>query len=224
MTAGVLCFRLCDRDLDCSDCPLDRALRNQPRPAAAPAVTEDPVSPDRPGRIFLHPGHLWVRLKPGGEIEVGLDELAARLVAPVHEVRGPAAGDEIAGAIAAVTLVTGRGTIALPAPFDGVVTRTNPALAERPALVTDSPWDEGWLFRGVSPDPMAAVAGLMRGDDVAEWLACEAARARDLLDVALAGTETEPPERREEAMSVLPPRVAGLIISKILDCTVRFNR
>jgi glycine cleavage system H protein len=224
MTGGVLSFRLCDRSLECGDCPLDLALRNAPMPATVPAETEPEAEFPVPERIFLHPAHLWVRLRPGGEMEVGVDDLARRLLSPVREVRLPEEGDEITAALPAVTVGTDHGLVALPAPFDGVVVRANPALAGNPELLSESPYEKGWLFRGVSPDPMAALAGLLRGEGAASYVACEAGRARDLLDVALANDPAGRPERCEEAMASLPPRVVACLIEKLLHGSVRFTR
>jgi len=224
MTAGVLTFRLCDRALECGDCPLDLALRNASVPPADPEAV--PVKPEFavPERVFLHPCHLWVRIRPGGELEVGIDDLARRLLAPIREVRLPEEGEDVTGGLPAVTLAIGPGSVSLPAPFDGVIVRSNPALVERPTLLTEAPYGEGWIFRGVSPDPMSALAGLLRGDEAADYVSCEAGRARDLLDIAMAGTDAERPERCEDALAALPPRVAGRIIEKLLHCSVRFAR
>jgi len=224
MTAGVLSFRLCDRNLECTECPLDLALRNAPAPK--PVAEELPAGPQIkvPERVFLHPGHLWVRLRPGGEMEVGIDDLARRVLAPVTEVRLPADGDEVTGGLPAVTLVTRCGAVSVPAPFTGVVARLNPALTDRPSLLTESPYEAGWLFRLVSPDPMAALAGLLAGDEAADYLSCEAARARDMLDIAFADRTTDRPTRCEDAILMLPPRVAGRLIEKLLHCSVRIAR
>ena len=82
MTACVLSFRLCDRDLECADCPLDLALRNAPMPTPSADEIAGPPDPRVPQRVFLHPGHMWVRLRPGGEIfiiDFPKDSLAQRL-------------------------------------------------------------------------------------------------------------------------------------------------
>ncbi|MEN8151646.1 MAG: hypothetical protein ABFS86_17655 [Planctomycetota bacterium] len=44
MAAGVLTFRLCDRDLECGDCPLDRAIRNEPQPETTTRSSEGPAA------------------------------------------------------------------------------------------------------------------------------------------------------------------------------------
>ena len=45
MGAGLLRYRLCDREYDCEHCPLDAALRGAPAPPPAPV-----------GTAGLHPG------------------------------------------------------------------------------------------------------------------------------------------------------------------------
>jgi hypothetical protein len=48
MSAGLIAFKLCDREGECEGCPFDRAMRQPHRRMPTPACTADrrqPVSP-----------------------------------------------------------------------------------------------------------------------------------------------------------------------------------
>jgi glycine cleavage system H protein len=224
MTGGVLAWRLCDRGLDCASCPLDHAIRNTKVPA--PRAEPEPKAAEFaiPERLFVHPGHLWVRLRPGGEMEVGVDALAGRLLGRVRDIRLPLEGDELSGGLPAVSFALPSVAVDLPAPFDGVVVRSNGALSDRPTLIGESPYEDGWLFRGVAPDPMAALAGLLRGEEASAWLECEGARARDLVEIAALALDADEGGSIEDRFSSLPSRVAGHVLSRLLQCSVRSIR
>jgi glycine cleavage system H lipoate-binding protein len=233
MTAGVLNFRLCDRDLECSACPLDRAIRNTPEPMDAPEAPEPTRATASgcvlPRSLFIHGSHLWVRLRAGGEMEVGIDDLARRLIGRARGFRLPVEGEELTEGLPAFEAVTGIGSVGFPSPIDGVVVRANPALADRPELAHESAYEAGWIFRGVAPDPMAALAGLTRDEPAQTLLERDCRRVRDFVDIANCfedpAVTTLPDGGRlaDSPLTNLPAAVARRILAKILNCTVRFT-
>lgn len=227
MTAGLLGYRLCDRELDCANCPLDRALRNLPEPGAdRPERTSGPVAGGVavPDDLFFHPGHTWVRVRPGGELEVGLDDLARRLLAPVLGVRLPGRGEPLAADRPAFTVRTRGGETPVAAPFEGVVTRVNARLEREPGLVSRAPFADGWILRAIPENPARALAGLVEGREAERWAEAESMLVRDLLDVAMADREAGPvgatlPDGGALADSLLTgvaPEAAKRILARVL--------
>lgn len=147
MTAGLLSYRLCDRDFDCERCPLDAALRGEPLPAGEgepPPVATPVVFP--PDRRYTS-GHLWLQGggATGAAVRVGLDGLAAALLGPPRAVRlRPDA--EIAEGEPLCELELAAGVAALGAPVVCRSPRLNPALASTPGLAALSPYGDGWLL------------------------------------------------------------------------------
>ncbi|MGA8303964.1 MAG: sulfurtransferase TusA family protein [Thermoplasmata archaeon] len=70
-----------------------------------------------------------------------------------------------------------RFTGAVRLPVDGVVVERNPAIVDRPRLLNDAPYDDGWVVRIRATDGGAAPPGLETADAIAERLA-ERIRAR----------------------------------------------
>ena len=191
MTAGMLGYRLCDREFDCARCPLDRALRNLPEPDRTAAEKTVPVAggTEVPDDLFYHPGHTWVRVRPGGELEVGVDDPGRRLLDPVLGLRLPRRGTAVAAGRAAFTVSGTSGDVPVGAPFEGIVTRINPDLEADPARLTRDPYGDGWVYRAIPENPARALAGLREGREAEEWAESEARLVRDLLDVATASHE-----------------------------------
>ncbi len=177
MSAGFVAYKLCDRDFDCENCPLDRALRGED---PAPATERGPAPPTAAWRFpddrRYHPGHTWVAPIESGErggagpARIGLDAFAARLVGPAVAVIAPADGTRLRPGEAACWLAAGGEAIAVRAPVGGTVRRRNPRIADDPALVAAAPYDEGWLLE---IDPGGAP-----GDAPRTLLAAAEARAR----------------------------------------------
>jgi glycine cleavage system H lipoate-binding protein len=214
MNAGVLSYRLCDRGLDCGDCPLDQALRNAPAHRdRAPA----PAGSRLPRGLFFHPGHTWVRLLADGHFEVGIDDLARRLVGEPSKVEAPAAGEHLLADAPAFAVTGDPGRVAFTAPFDGTVTETNPALAADPHGLEDMPYDAGWILRARADDPSAALAALRSGDEAARWMTAEEARVKELVEVA-AGTATLADGGRldRSLLAALPRDAAERVLVRVL--------
>lgn len=152
MDAGILSYQLCDRAFDCDNCPLDAAMRKH-QPGPIPRV-EPPVEP-MPGpeaRAALREdcrytrGHCWVRTLSRYTLRVGLEpSLGAALVDP-REVVLPAGGQRLRREHACAWVVVDGGTLAIDAPATGITSACNEHLAVNPHLLSQEPFDHGWLF------------------------------------------------------------------------------
>lgn len=147
MSAGLLSYRLCDRELDCENCPLDAALcgtdRQRP-PAGSEALTGHQrwVFPD--DRRY-HRGHLWAKDIDAGTVRCGLDAFAAELLEHAKSVVLPVAGSHVQQGVLACWLAAEADLIPLCSPVSGTVVVGNVLVQSAPELLADSPYDEGWL-------------------------------------------------------------------------------
>lgn len=150
MAAGLVSYKLCDRDFDCTGCPLDVALRGG---GSAPVTDGLRPEPRRRGEGFpddrrYADNHVWVATggRPGEpSVRIGLDSFAAALLpypAGASRVGCPRAikrGDVICD------IELREGTFSVRAPVGGELECENPALVDRPGLIVESPYAQGWL-------------------------------------------------------------------------------
>ncbi len=190
MDAGVLTFRLCDRGLECSTCPLDNALRNSPELAHRVTRTERPPATRSgclvPEDVFFHPGHTWVRIGTDGTLTIGVDDLGSRLVGRIESVGLPTAGDTLTADRPAIRLAGSTGEVDLDAPFTGIVIEANPALIAEPDLVRSAPFGDGYLLKARPVNPARALTSLLSGTVAQNWAAAEETLVRALVDVVTA--------------------------------------
>ncbi|MBM3316226.1 MAG: glycine cleavage system protein GcvH [Candidatus Eisenbacteria bacterium] len=90
--------------------------------------------------------HEWVRVE-GGEAVIGITDYAQEQLSDIVYVELPAAGGALRqgepfGSVEAVKAVAD-----LYAPLSGEVRAVNEALADDPALVNRSAFDDGWMVR-----------------------------------------------------------------------------
>jgi glycine cleavage system H lipoate-binding protein len=177
MSAGLLTYKLCDRDFDCEHCPLDAALRGAPRLAgvqrnATGPPTRRPVT--FPEDRLYSTGHTWLKPIEGGEgrVRLGLDGFASSIVACPRRIWWrPSRGQVRRGQVICEIEFDG-GTLALTAPVVARPSRCNRALEDDPSSLVTSPYADGWVLELVP-----AVDGELRS-----LLTASAAREQARLD------------------------------------------
>lgn len=90
--------------------------------------------------------HEWVRVK-GGEAEVGITDYAQGELGDVIFVELPAPGTRVAQMKAFGTIDAVKTVSDLFAPVGGEVVAVNGSLKDNPALVNQSPYEQGWMVR-----------------------------------------------------------------------------
>jgi glycine cleavage system H protein len=125
-----------------------------------------------PGELRYTKEHEWVRVK-GNEAEVGITDYAQGELGDVIFVELPQPGSKLAqmkpfGTIDAVKTVSD-----LFAPVSGEVAAVNDSLQTNPALVNQSPYENGWMVRIRMDDP-AEVEKLLSADEYEKLLGAHA--------------------------------------------------
>lgn len=110
--------------------------------------------------------HEWVRVD-GDDVVMGITHFAQEQLGDVVYVDLPAAGAEVDDGQPFGEVESTKSVSDLFAPLAGVVAERNEALDERPELVNDDPYGEGWMLR-ITPSDPAAVEGLLDAAAYAE--------------------------------------------------------
>ena len=121
-----------------------------------------------PADVLLHPGHTWARVS-GGEVAVGVDDFAARLLGKVASLRTPEVGESVLQGSSAVTAEDDSRVVTLVSPIDGTVTAVNAAATEGDNWL-HQPYGAGWLFK-VKPSRLGLNTKRLLGGDLARrWV------------------------------------------------------
>ena len=186
MSAGVLSYRLCDREYECETCPLDQALRggakDAPLPGGAAAAGTAPAAEDAVGRylsslgagctLHLDRPHsaegLWLECEPGGTLRVGLDDYTLRLLQPVADVVLPKVGVWLRHEAPCAWIHRGRLAIVLHCPVSGEVVEVHTC----PVLGPPAPGESAagrWWFRLNPHESLGMATGLYRNEALLDW-------------------------------------------------------
>ena len=97
--------------------------------------------------------HEWIRLEADGKAVIGVTHYAQEQLGDIVFLDLPEAGTAIESGQELGTIESVKAVSEILAPLTGDVDEANPALGERPELVNEDPYGEGWLLRISIGDP-----------------------------------------------------------------------
>jgi glycine cleavage system H protein len=176
MDAGVISYKICDRNLDCENCPLDRALRGQEKERHE--VREPvPVSPflerltrfHLDTRCYYHSSHTWVKVERPERARVGLDPLITNLMGSIDAVTLQRLGERVTRGVSLGEITQDKHCFPLVSPLTGKVREVNAKAVSFPASVSVDPLGEGWLMVVEPEDLEKDLASCRTGKAVLDW-------------------------------------------------------
>lgn len=143
MDAGLISFRLCDRNLQCDQCPLDRALRQPASPSQTGSVTGrnemmgEATDLLRDLRQLSFDPNAWygrsfwyLTNAPSSTVELGLYEIAIKLLPEILEVMIPCCRSKLQRHQPVFCFTTAQGMLTLKSPLSGLITDVNDHLLQ----------------------------------------------------------------------------------------------
>ncbi len=154
--------------------------------------------------------HEWVRLE-GTIATVGITKYAAEQLSDLTYVELPDVGDELGAETALGAIESVKAAADLICPIDGKVVEVNPAVVENPEVISEDPYEDGWLVKLQATEP-AQIDELMTAEAYQEFVLAEAGDEEE--------EEEEEEEEVEEELEVekkpIPKkRVAGIEVDPL---------
>lgn len=188
--AGVLSYRLCDRNYECEYCELYHALqgsRGPERGVGSPVNgLSDATEPEIERLIGsyicrltagceLHldrpysPCHFWLQRTQGEQVVLGLDGHLLRILYPVEHIAVPQVGSQLKRGERCGWITRGRVALPLRAPIAGEVEAVNKAYVEQVNARGTANGGDDWLLNLKTSEDPDTVPGLYRGEQTLTW-------------------------------------------------------
>ena len=172
MSAGLLSYKLCDRDWECERCPLDAALRGQvlEAPLHTSLMSVNEQTSWFPDDLLYSSGHLWLRTlnaDDGRIVRFGLDVFAATIIGRCCDVSCPDVGQERAQGESLCEIDLGLGILLVGAPVGVAVVAQNTRLERDPNALVSAPYGDGWIadLRVQDPSQLRTLSTAERARD-----------------------------------------------------------
>lgn len=132
--------------------------------------------------LYLHRGHTWAALETCGRVRVGLDDFSQKVFGPPGEMELPLPGQNIQRDEVSLYLTRGGKKAAVLAPLDGIIEVVNPRVRQRPGLVHDDPYGDGWLCVVTPTNLKPDLENLLFGQRNAAWIENESHKLLGMLE------------------------------------------
>jgi glycine cleavage system H protein len=117
------------------------------------------VSSEAPGDLRYTEEHEWTH-DDGDVVKVGITDYAQEQLGDVVYVDLPSAGAEVRKGQAFGEVESTKSVSDLYAPCSGVIRERNDALEERPELINEDPYGQGWMV-AIEPSDRSELDGLL---------------------------------------------------------------
>ena len=126
-----------------------------------------------PGDLKFLKSHEWARVEDDGNVTVGISDHAQSQLGDLVYVELPAVGDAVEAGNGCAVVESVKAASDVYSPVSGKVIKVNEALADKPEILNEDAYGEGWIFV-VAPSDTGELEALMSPDEYAEQIENEA--------------------------------------------------
>jgi glycine cleavage system H protein len=215
VSLGIISFKICRRNFDCSHCDLAQLILDfGPLSQECPErlrmiehlrlliqkkeeeikrkslqhtsnVIPEWIDENITAERFLHRSHIWVVPLSQRRVRVGLDEFAQLLLEPIMGIQ--VFCDKSTGMIAWDFCCAGR-MVKIPCFLDGRIVDVNIDGLMDPSRIHDDPYGSGWLI-DLELERDIDLSQLLRARDARSWIETEMERMRHIGGMVTDGGE-----------------------------------
>lgn len=137
---------------------------------------------------YLHRGHTWAVLEDTGQVRVGMDAFSQKILGPADELKLPEIGKVYYQDHICMALLREGYKASVEAPVDGAIEAINPKVRQRPSLIHEDPYGEGWLFTMKPTNLQKNLENLFYGESNVTWIEQETHRLLYIMNTAVGAT------------------------------------
>jgi CheY-like chemotaxis protein len=115
----------------------------------SPGETVSISSPEfsLPGGVFLSKGHCWVTIGQNGEVNIGIDDFARKIIGKIDSVDFPEPDRQVKKGEPLFTVIQQDDRISFYSPFSGTVKEINKFLIKDVKSLEKSPYNDNWICK-----------------------------------------------------------------------------
>ena len=100
-----------------------------------------------PGGVFISPWHTWAGLTESGEVRVGIDDFAAKILGKIDAVEAPNINKEVKQGELLFNVHIGQEIVPFHSPVSGRVLQVNKKVISDPDLLSITPYENNWICK-----------------------------------------------------------------------------
>ena len=218
MDAGLVNYKLCDKNFDCESCPFDAMMKTQHHAFAERAMMQSEsesacATPhdfsekifDEVIRQLLEPlkkislpndrlyftNHSWLKKMNDGHCMIGIDGFLAHLLNPLMGVVVINTPARIEKESPFAWIIRDDETFSLHSSVAGMVVQTNASLTSKPLTLTIDPYEQGWIVMLAPQNAKEEAAKCFSPDEFSQRMKGDIQRIESLLSSTLSKQRKE---------------------------------
>lgn len=100
-----------------------------------------------PGGVFISKGHCWAGIDQDGNVNIGIDDFARKLIGKIDKIDFPNLGMNVSVDQPLFSIKQGRRHITFKSPISGNVTQINSELNDNIESLDISPYENNWICK-----------------------------------------------------------------------------
>jgi len=178
--------RACAYDYQCATCDFDQYFEDvwTTHTKTLPHNMQQVKGFAVPTDYYFHNGHTWARIESGGNIRIGLDDFALKLLGKADAFDLPLMGKELDQGKVGWGLKRKDHLADVLSPVNGVIVEVNSQVRETPDTANREPYGDGWLFVVRNPNIKGAVKPLLTDADSIAWIGQEVETLENMVEEA----------------------------------------
>ena len=145
-----------------------------------------------PQGLYYSKNHTWVHLEKSGVAKVGLDDLLQHITGEVNFGNLKTPGELINKGDLLTEIERNGKKLKIFAPISGKIKNTNSILKDRPEILNEEPYEEGWIYSIKPSNWTADTKSYYLAEEATNWIAKELERFKDFLAVSIKKHSPEP--------------------------------
>jgi len=198
--------RACAYDYECASCDFDQYFEEvyTQKFRSSFGSVQQIKGFDVPDNYYFHNGHAWARIESGGNIRIGLDDFALKVLGKADAFDLPLMGKELDQGKAGWGLKRDDNTADVLSPVDGVIMEVNYQIGQNPDTANRDPYGDGWLFTVRNPDLEGTLKSLMIDAQSFDWLNGEITQLEGMIEEVAGPMATDGGFIQEDVFGNLP--------------------
>ncbi|MEO0276091.1 MAG: hypothetical protein ABIM60_04865 [candidate division WOR-3 bacterium] len=133
-----------------------------------------------PRGLFFSPNHLWLKILPCGDIQIGVDDFVQKIIGKLDKIeiknkKRIKKGEDL------FTVYQNNKKLTFYSPIDGKISEINKEIVENPDLLKNSLYEKGWILKITPFDLQNVIIESNIDKNTYKWLLREVERLEDFL-------------------------------------------
>jgi glycine cleavage system H protein len=134
-----------------------------------------------PQSVFFGKGHTWLKIRPSGNVQIGIDDFASKFIGKITKISTFPVGMELKKGELLFTINQDGKKLSFASPVSGTIYSINDTVLDNPEIIKSNPFEHSW-FCTIKPKNLSIELKLLKiADEASSWIKGEMIKLKDFI-------------------------------------------